>query len=87
MVKKYRGRFEIISNILYNLKNNGPSVTSKLMYDAELNHLQTKSYFTDLLKSGLIEKVENKLVITSKGIEWIKQFNELSTKTSVRQGE
>jgi len=74
---KYRGRTEIISQILG--VANGGSSSAKIMYKVVLSYAQAKGYLALLIENGLVEFNENELkfVTTDKGHKFLKLYAEL----------
>ena len=77
---KYRGRTEIICDILHtaNSDGNGASQT-KIMYNAFLSHTQVKEYLTILIEKGLLQHDSGNQTYktTEKGIRLLQFCNEL----------
>jgi predicted transcriptional regulator len=56
--KEYRGRHEIIAQILQDVNNSGSDGITKtmIMYRSSLSYFQLKEYLLILVENGLIEK-------------------------------
>jgi predicted transcriptional regulator len=56
--KEYRGRHEIIAQILHNVSNGGSEGIKKtmIMYRSSLSYFQLKEYLSVLIENGLVEK-------------------------------
>ena len=74
---KYRGRTEILGNILD--AANGGATKTKIMYVAFLSYNQLKEYLSVLIENNLIEYLEgaNKYKTTEKGLNYLKMKNEI----------
>ena len=74
---KYRGRTEIVSNILE--AANGRATKTKIMYSAFLSYSQLKDYLSVLIENNLIEYIEGTQTYktTEKGLNFIKMHNEI----------
>jgi predicted transcriptional regulator len=74
---KYRGRTEIVSNIL-NAANGGTTKT-KIMYKAFLSYTQLKEYLSVLIENNLIEYIGGTHIFktTEKGLNFLKMHNEM----------
>ena len=95
MTKEYRGRHEIIEQMLQTISNNdseGVSRTS-IMYKSFLSHGQLKEYLSYLLENGLLgefaqqvrksgkEKIMYK--ITPKGLRLMQIYDEMRNMVSL----
>ncbi|HYZ96600.1 MAG TPA: winged helix-turn-helix domain-containing protein [Nitrososphaeraceae archaeon] len=74
---KYRGRTEIVSNILD--AANGKATKTKIMYKAFLSYVQLKEYLFVLTENNLLEYVEGTQTFrtTEKGLNFLKMNNEI----------
>ena len=74
---RYRGRTEIVSNILD--AANGRATKTKIMYSAFLSYNQLKDYLSILIENNLIEYLEgnNTFNTTEKGLNFLKMHNEI----------
>ncbi len=75
---KYRGRTEIVSNILD--AANGRATKTKIMYSAFLSYTQLKDYLSILIENNLIECLEgnNTFKTTEKGLNVLKMHREMA---------
>ena len=78
---KKRTKLEVIRDILLVLKSNEKAKITKIIYKANLSNNSIKPYLDDLMKNKLIEQVivkEQRLFkITSKGEEFLGEFNKI----------
>ena len=74
---KYRGRTEILGNILD--AANGGATKTKIMYQAFLSYGQLKEYLFVLIENNLIEYLDavHKLKTTEKGLNFLKMHNQI----------
>ena len=74
---KYRGRTEIVSNILD--AANGRATKTKIMYKAFLSYSQLIEYLSVLIENNLLEYLEGTKTFrtTEKGINFLKMHNEI----------
>ena len=74
---KYRGRTEIVSNILD--AANGRATKTKIMYKAFLSYAQLKEYLSVLTENNLIEYLDGTQTFktTEKGLMYLKMNNEI----------
>ena len=74
---KYRGRTEIVSNILD--AANGRATKTKIMYKAYLSYAQLKEYLSVLIENNLLEYIEGTQTYktTEKGLNFLKMNNEI----------
>ena len=74
---KYRGRTEIVSNILD--AANGRATKTKIMYKAFLSYAQLKEYLSFLIENNLIEYLNGTQTYktTEKGLNYLKKHNEI----------
>ena len=75
---KYRGRTEIVSNILD--AANGKATKTKIMYKAYLSYAQLKEYLSVLIENNLLEYLEGTRTFktTEKGLNFLKMHNEMA---------
>ena len=75
---KYRGRTEIVSNILD--AANGKATKTKIMYKAFLSYAQLKEYLSVLTENNLLEYVEGTQTFrtTEKGLNFLKMHREMA---------
>jgi predicted transcriptional regulator len=61
--KEYRGRDEIIAQILHSVSDSGPQRITKTMilYKSSLSYFQLKEYLPILMENGLIEKFRQQM--------------------------
>ena len=74
---KYRGRTEIVSNILD--AANGRATKTKIMYKAYLSYAQLKEYLSVLIENNLLEYIEGTQTYktTEKGLNFLKMNNQI----------
>jgi predicted transcriptional regulator len=74
---KYRGRTEILGNILD--AANGGATKTKIMYKAFLSYDQLKEHLSVLIENNLIEYLDGTRTFktTEKGLNFLKMHNEL----------
>jgi len=74
---KYRGRTEIVGNILD--AANGGATKTKIMYTAFQSFNQLKEYFSILIENNLLEYLDgtHKFKTTEKGLNLLKMNNEI----------
>jgi predicted transcriptional regulator len=74
---KYRGRTEILGNILD--AANGGATKTKIMYKAFLSYDQLKEYLSVLIENNLIEYLDGTRTFktTEKGLNFLKMHNEI----------
>ena len=95
MTKVYRGRHEIIEQMLRTMSNNdseGVSRTS-IMYKSFLSHGQLKEYLSYLLENGLLEEFPQQVRkrgrekimyrITPKGLRLLQIYDEMRSMVSL----
>ncbi len=75
---KYRGRTEIVSNILD--AANGGATKTKIMYKSFLSYNQLREYLSVLVENNLIEYLEGTKTFktTEKGLNLLKMHNEMA---------
>jgi len=74
---KYRGRTEIVGNILD--AANGGATKTKIMYKSFISYGQLKEYLLVLIENNLIEYLDavHKLKTTEKGLNFLKMHNQI----------
>jgi predicted transcriptional regulator len=74
---KYRGRTEILGNILD--AANGGITKTKIMYKAFLSYGQLKEYLSLLIENNLLEYLDGTQTYktTEKGLNFLKMHNEI----------
>ena len=74
---KYRGRTEILGNILD--AANGGATKTKIMYQAFLSYAQLKEYLSILIDNNLIEYSNGTQTFktTEKGLNFLKMHNQI----------
>ena len=74
---KYRGRTEILGNILD--AANGGATKTKIMYKAFLGYEQLKEYLSLLIENNLLEYLDGTKTFktTEKGLNYLKMHNEI----------
>ena len=74
---KYRGRTEILGNILNS--TNGGATKTKIMYKAFLSYNQLKEYLFILIENNLIKYLDGTQTYktTEKGLNYLKMKNEI----------
>lgn len=84
---KYRSRTDIVSQILE--AANGGTTKTKIMYSAYLSYAQLRDYLSVMLENGLLEYEPgvSKYKTTSKGLQFLKMYNEMGQLTSVAAQE
>jgi predicted transcriptional regulator len=90
MTKEYRGRHEIVEQILRTASNKGSEGVSRtsIMYKSFLSHGQLKEYLSYLLENGLLEEFpkqvsksgNEKIIykITPKGFRLLQIYDKMS---------
>lgn len=73
---KYRSRLQIVADTLY-VAGKGSKKTH-IMYGANLSYELTNRYLNDLLEAGLIKVRDDGYVVTERGREFLKRFEEYS---------
>ena len=97
MTKEYRGRHEIIEQMLRTMSNNdseGVSRTS-IMYKSFLSHGQLKEYLSYLLENDLLEEFPQQVrkrgkekimyKITPKGLRLMQIYDEMRSMVSLEE--
>ena len=74
---KYRGRTEIVGNILD--AANGGATKTKIMYKSFISYEQLKEYLLVLIENNLIEYLDDahKFKTTEKGLNFLKMHNQI----------
>jgi predicted transcriptional regulator len=91
--KEYRGRHEIIAQMLQTASNNGSQGVSKttIMYKSFLSYAQLKEYLSLLIENGLLEALplqsrnsrneKSTYKITQKGLRFLHVITEINSLT------
>jgi predicted transcriptional regulator len=90
--KEYRGRHEIIAQMLRTARDNGSEGVPKtlFMYKSFLSHAQLKEYLSFLVENGLLEELSMSsrnsrertiYKITEKGLRFLHVINEIKSLT------
>src|SRR5919106_1901388 len=91
MTKDYRGRHEIVTQMLRTASNNGSEGVSKtlIMYKSFLSYAQLKEYLSFLVENGLLEEFPQQVrssqnkksiyKITQKGLRLLHICNEIGS--------
>lgn len=96
--KEYRGRHEIIAQMLQDVSNSGSEGITKtmIMYRSSLSYFQLKEYLLILVENGLIEKFPQRFngssnsnekflyKITEKGTRFMHISNEIGSLMGVK---
>ena len=96
--KEYRGRHEIIAQMLQDVSNSGSEGITKtmIMYRSSLSYFQLKEYLLILVENGLVEKFPQRFhnssnsnekflyKITEKGIRFMHISNEIGNLMGVK---
>ena len=70
---KYRGRLEIIADVLDVVK--GGAKKTRIMYQANLSYKLLIRYLKDVIDTGLARKADgNTYTLTAKGADFLRQF-------------
>jgi len=81
MRKQMRSRLGIIRDILKTVNEEGKSPITRIMYGARLPYDRLSSILNELVKKGLIEKIEDDegkyYIITEKGIKLLDEIERL----------
>ena len=74
---KYRGRTEILGNILDSA--NGGATKTKIMYKAYLSYNQLREYLSILIENNLIKYLDGTQTYktTEKGLNFLKMHNQI----------
>ena len=72
-----RSEPEIMQEMLEIIRN-GPILVTHLMYKANLNSAQIKTYVGKALELELISKMDSKYVLTEAGLKMIKELRHLN---------
>jgi predicted transcriptional regulator len=93
VTKEYRGRHEIIAQMLQTASNNGSEGVSKttIMYKSFLSYAQLKEYLSLLTENGLLEESslqsrnsrneKSIYKITQKGVRFLHVINKINSLT------
>ena len=74
---KYRGRLDIIADILCVVNNNNGAKKTRIMYNANLSYKLLIYYLNDVVEGGLVTLgTKNYYVLTQKGKEFLAKFGE-----------
>lgn len=77
-MERKRSHNEIISDILSIIQEKrGKIKPTHLMYKANLSHAQMKLYLEEMMKMGLLAKVEAMIEITKKGREFFLKYQQM----------
>ncbi|MCS7136910.1 MAG: winged helix-turn-helix domain-containing protein [Candidatus Caldarchaeum sp.] len=77
MVKDYRSKARIYSDILESILEQGYAKPTKIMVDANLSYDRLVKYLGVLLEKGLVKRLEGSetaYVVTEKGQEYLSEF-------------
>lgn len=81
MRKQMRSRLGIIRDILKTVNEEGKTPITRIMYGARLPYDRLDSILNDLMKKGLIKKIDDNerkyYVITEKGIKLLDEIERL----------
>jgi predicted transcriptional regulator len=73
---KYRDKVEIRRDLMIAISRNVSTLT-RLMYISELSGTQGKTYLTELIDQGLVNRLDNNYYLTGKGWEYLNILNML----------
>ncbi|MEO9320047.1 MAG: winged helix-turn-helix domain-containing protein [Nitrososphaera sp.] len=84
---KYRSRTDIVSQILE--AANGGTTKTKIMYSAYLSYAQLRDYLSVMIENGLLEYEPgvSRYKTTSKGLQFLKMYNEMGQLTATAAQE
>lgn len=84
---KYRSRTDIVSQILE--AENGGTTKTKIMYSAYLSYAQLRDYLSVMIENGLLEYEPgvSRYKTTSKGLQFLKMYNEMGQLTATAAQE
>ena len=97
MTKEYRGRHEIIEQMLQIASNNGSKGVSRtsIMYKSFLSHGQLKEYLSYLLENDLLEEFPQQVrksgkekimyKITPKGLRLMQIYDEMRSMVAINE--
>ncbi|MEM2567800.1 MAG: winged helix-turn-helix domain-containing protein [Candidatus Bathyarchaeia archaeon] len=76
----YRGRLDIIADILSIVKRNGSARKTQIMYGANLSYTVLTRYLTEILNACLLKFDNDKCryVLTEKGKKFLQHYREYS---------
>jgi predicted transcriptional regulator len=76
--KSYRGRLEIVRDILLTAEKAGDSGSKKthIMYGANLSYRLLERYLHEVLSAGLVYECKSCYVITNRGKEFLQVYGE-----------
>lgn len=93
--KEYRGRYEIIAQMLRTASNNKGVSKTSIMYKSFLSYVQLKEYLSLLMEYGFLEESplqsrnsrneKSIYKITQKGIRFLHIFNEINSLTGAEK--
>ena len=77
-MRSYRGRMDIIADILQVVSGNAKK--TRIMYQANLSHKVLQKYLTDISEASLINRVnpDKYYVLTPKGAEFLNAYRDFS---------
>jgi predicted transcriptional regulator len=76
---KYRGRLDIIADILSVVNDNNGARKTRIMYQANLSYKLLTQYLNDVVETGLVKfKTNEYYMLTQKGKEFLEKFGEYS---------
>jgi len=74
---KYRGRLDIIADILSVVNDNNGARKTRIMYQANLSYKLLAQYLNEVVEAGLvIFETKNYYMLTQKGNEFLAKFGE-----------
>jgi len=74
---KYRGRLDIVADILSVVNDNDGARKTRIMYQANLSYKLLTQYLNDVVEAGLVTFETNEYyVLTRKGKEFLAKFGE-----------
>ena len=83
----YRPRSEIIYSMLRAVKDERSMTHTQIMYASRLSYSQLKDYMTLLVGNALIVKLEDRYMITQRGIEYIDAHEEMDLMLCLKDDE
>jgi len=76
-MSKYRGRIEIIADILCVVNDNNGARKTRIMYQANLSYKLLTQYLNEVVEAGLVTfGTKDYYVLTQKGKEFLAKFGE-----------
>jgi len=76
-MSKYRGRLEIIADILCVVNDNNGARKTRIMYQANLSYKLLTQYLNDVLEAGfVVSGTKDCYMLTRKGKEFLAKFGE-----------